>query len=181
MISVIVDAEGDARVEMATIGNEGLAGAECVLDVYHAAGTNVVQVAGAAMRVGVDQFLQLLNVNQSFAKLMHRYIYVVMSQIIQVGACNRLHAIEKRCARWLLMTHDRKRSDTFLLTQEYLAEMLNVRRATVNLAVGLIKARGYINYVRGQITILDRAGLESLSCPCYRLIRREYEALSLPN
>ena len=89
-----------------------------------------------------------------------------MHQIIQVGASNRLHAIEKRCARWLLMTHDRKRSDRFLLTQEYLSEMLGVRRATVNVAVGLIKARGYIKYVRGQITILDRAGLESLSCSC---------------
>jgi CRP-like cAMP-binding protein len=106
-------------------------------------------------------------------------MYALTHQIVQAGACNRLHTMEERCARWLLMMHDRtdKQNSTFPLTQEFLAEMLGVRRATVNLAIGILKNAGFIEYVRGQITIVDRVGLESASCACYDLIRKEYQTL----
>jgi CRP-like cAMP-binding protein len=104
---------------------------------------------------------------------MHHYIYALTRQVLQAGACNRLHTMEERCARWLLMMHDRTNADTFPLTQEFLSDMLGVRRATVNVALGILKSAGFIQYVRGQITVTDRAGLESASCPCYELIRRE--------
>ena len=111
---------------------------------------------------------------------MHRYMYALTHQIVQAGACNRLHTMEERCARWLLMMHDRTENNknSFPLTQEFLAEMLGVRRATVNLAIGILKNAGFIQYVRGQITIVDRAGLESASCPCYDLIRKEYQSVA---
>src|SRR5260370_38517800 len=93
-----------------------------------------------------------------------------MRQILIEAAVNRIHSMEKRCARWLLMTHDRARQDTFPLTQEFLSHMLGVRRATVNLAIGGLKKAGFIRYVRGKITMVDRPGLEAASCTCYQAI-----------
>ena len=103
-----------------------------------------------------------------------------MRQILQGAACNRLHSMEERCARWLLMTHDRAGGDTFPLTQEFLSHMLGVRRATVNVATGMLKKAGFIRYVRGKITVIDRHGLESASCECYQTIIRVYETLFPP-
>ena len=100
-----------------------------------------------------------------------------MRQILHGAACNRLHSMEERCARWLLMTHDRAGQDTFPLTQEFLSHMLGVRRATVNVATGMLKKAGFIRYVRGKITIIDRPGLESASCECYQAIIRVYDSL----
>jgi len=99
-----------------------------------------------------------------------------MRQVLQGAACNRLHSMEERCARWLLMTHDRAGEDTFPLTQEFLSNMLGVRRATVNVATGMLKKAGFIRYVRGNITVVDRTGLESASCECYQAIIRAYDA-----
>jgi CRP-like cAMP-binding protein len=179
VVSIVVSGGDKSPVEIATIGSEGAAGVVSVLNPTKAIGTTVVQVAGDAVRIGMEAFKEYMRENSAFDKLIHGYLFAFMHQIAQAGACHRLHGIEKRCARWLLMTHDRKGSDTFLLLQGYLAEMLGVRRASVSAAVAPLKAAGLITYVRGQITILDRAGLESVSCPCYRLIRREYEELTL--
>src|SRR5271163_1254765 len=93
------------------------------------------------------------------------------------AGCNRIHSMEERCARWLLMTGDRAGVDTFPLTQEFLAHMLGVRRATVNVATGMLKKAGFIRYVRGKLTITDRSGLESASCACYGEIVRVYDSL----
>ena len=108
---------------------------------------------------------------------MLRYLYALMWQMVYAGSCNRLHSMEERCARWLLQTHDRVANDSFPLTQEYLAQMLAVRRATVNVAIAMLKKAGFIEYVRGRITVTDRLGLESAACPCYLVIRKEYERL----
>ena len=96
---------------------------------------------------------------------------------MQSGACHRLHTVEERCARWLLLMRDGAGSDTFLLTQQFLSEMMCVRRASVNLAVGLFRRAGYIRYIRGKVTIVDLSGLESASCDCYKLVREEYDRL----
>jgi len=180
VVSVLVGGAADEpRVEMATIGNEGAAGVYAVLNDARSIGTNIVQVGGDALRVGVASFKERVRLDPGLHDLMHRYMYALTHQIVQAGACNRLHTMEERCARWLLMMHHRTENNhnTFPLTQEFLAEMLGVRRATVNLSIGILKNAGFIQYVRGQITIVDRAGLESASCPCYDLIRKEYEAL----
>jgi CRP-like cAMP-binding protein len=109
--------------------------------------------------------------------LVNQHLYALMRQILYGAACNRLHSMEERCARWLLMTHDRAAADTFPLTQEFLSHMLGVRRATVNVATGMLKKAGFIRYVRGRITVVDRPGLESASCNCYRAIVKAYDGL----
>jgi CRP-like cAMP-binding protein len=179
VVSLVVTAPQAPPVEMATIGNEGAVGVLSVLNPAKLLGTTIIQVAGDAERIDVAKFHTYAQPHSVFETLIRRYLYALMNQIVQAGACNQVHTIEQRCARWLLMTHDRKHHETFLLTQEYLAEMLGVRRATVNLALRSLKAVRLIQYVRGQITIVDRAGLEAVSCPCYGLIRREYEEVSL--
>jgi CRP-like cAMP-binding protein len=180
VVSVLVGGGADEpRVEMATIGNEGAVGVYAVLNDARSIGTNIVQVGGDALRVAVASFKDRVRHDPGLHDLMHQYMYALTHQIVQAGACNRLHTMEERCARWLLMMHDRTENEhsTFPLTQEFLAEMLGVRRATVNLAIGILKNAGFIQYVRGQITIVDRPGLELASCPCYDLIRKEYQTL----
>jgi CRP-like cAMP-binding protein len=164
---------------VATIGNEGAVGVYSLLGPSRALGTEIVQVGGEALRIGADQFKKDLRDRPGLNSLMHRYIYALTRQIVQSGACNRLHTMEQRCARWLLMTHDRCGDRSFSLTQDFLSEMLGVRRATVNLAIGALKKAGFIRYVRGEITVVDRAGLESATCRCYRLVADEYQRLGL--
>jgi CRP-like cAMP-binding protein len=179
MVSVLVGTSADAQVELATIGNEGLVGIPILLDVNRALGTHLVQVPGKALRVDAKVLRKESNARPAIRRLMERYIYALMCQIVYAGSCNRLHSMEERCARWLLLTHDRAGADTFPLTQDLLAEMLAVRRATVNLAIGILKKAGFIRYTRGRMTIIDRAGLESVACPCYEIIRQEYKRLGL--
>jgi CRP-like cAMP-binding protein len=108
-------------------------------------------------------------------QLLQRYTMTLFAQVAQSSACNRLHPIEQRCARWLLLTHDRVRSDRFPLTQEFLAQMLGVQRTSVNAVAQSLSAAGAIRYARGVITVLDRAKLEAASCECYAMIMREAE------
>lgn len=178
VVSLLEGAEEGTVVEMATIGNEGVVGAFCTLNPHKIMGKHLVQVAGDALRLDVRKFDEYMSKSAAFQALIHRYLFALTRQIIQAGACNQLHTTEERCARWLLMTHDRAGSDTFRLTQEFLAGMLGIRRATVNLAISTLKNAGFIRYVRGQITVIDRSGLESVSCPCYELIRREYSEIA---
>jgi CRP-like cAMP-binding protein len=109
------------------------------------------------------------------ARILHRYTQALMIQISQGTACNRVHSVEQRCARWLLMTHDRVNGNDFELTQEFLSQMLGVRRATVNEVATRLQEMSLISYSRGFIRILNRAGLEAASCHCYSVIRQEYE------
>jgi CRP-like cAMP-binding protein len=109
--------------------------------------------------------------------LLRRYTQALFNQVAWSAACTRAHSIEQRCARWLLTTHDRVGREHFLLTQEFLAQMLGVRRAGVNQAAGTLQKSGLIRYSRGRITVLDRGGLEAASCECYQIISREYERL----
>jgi CRP-like cAMP-binding protein len=110
-------------------------------------------------------------------RLIYEHLYALLRQILYSAACNRIHTMEERCARWLLMTHDRAGDDTFPLTQEFLSHMLGVRRGTVNVATGMLKKAGFIRYVRGKITVIDRSGLESASCTCYQAILKVYASL----
>jgi CRP-like cAMP-binding protein len=178
VISLLVQTGDGQRVEVATIGNEGATGVYSMLRGGRSVGENIVQSPGDALRLDIRKFNRYLASSTAFSVVMHRYLFALTRQVMQAGACNRVHTMEQRCSRWLLMMHDRADSHQFRLTQEFLSDMLGVRRATVNLAVGRLKKMGLIQYARGQITVVNRAGLEGAACPCYELIRREYRALA---
>ena len=177
MISLLVSADGQPKMEMATIGKEGVVGAEEIIQGQPAIGLHLVQIGGTAVRVKADAFRKLMGERPALQKVMLQHQHALMLQVLFGAACNRIHSMEERCARWLLMTHDRAGQDTFVLTQEFLSHMLGVRRATVNVATGMLKKAGFIRYTRGQVTVVDRAGLESAACECYRFITRIYDSL----
>jgi CRP-like cAMP-binding protein len=140
-------------------------------------GLNLVQIPGAAVRIDADAFQKLIDGRPLVQKVIDRHLFALMRQILYGAACNRLHSMEERCARWLLMTHDRASEDTFPLSQDHLSHMLGVRRASVNVAAGMLKKAGFIRYVRGKLTVVDRRGLESASCGCYQAIIGVYESV----
>lgn len=177
MVSLVVTNDGTPRMEMATVGNEGVAGASEVLQMQPAMGLNLIQIPGAAVRIKADAFRKIIGSRPLMQKAINQHLYALMRQILYGAACNRIHSMEERCARWLLMTHDRADGDTFPLTQEFLSHMLGVRRATVNVATGMLKKAGFIRYVRGKITVIDRAGLESAACDCYPAIIAVYDSV----
>jgi Crp-like helix-turn-helix protein len=169
----IVEAGNHTEVDLATVGNEGMLG----LNVVRAWGRTLVQVSGLAVRLPATVLLTHLERQPFFRTILAHYHDAFIRHIFQVGACNLLHTMEERCARWLLMTHDRVGRATFALTQQFLAQMLGVRRATVGLALGLLKRAGLIAYVRGRFQIRDRAGLEAVACPCYARITAAYQRM----
>lgn len=183
MISLLVAEKGHPQLELATIGREGVVGAAELTQKQRAIGLSLIQIPGAAVRIDAGAFGKLLSSLPMLQTLVDKHLYTLMRQIMYGALCNRLHSMEERCARWLLMTHDRAGSDTFPLTQELLSHMLGVRRATVNVATGMLKKAGFIRYVRGKLTVIDRPGLESASCDCYKATIRAYESLwpSPPN
>jgi CRP-like cAMP-binding protein len=176
MFSLLVTLRDKPEMEMATIGKEGLVGAWEVLQGQPSMGLNIIQIPGTAIRIPAASFREVVRNRPSIQRLMHQHLYALLRQILYGAGCNRKHSMEERCVRWLLMTHDRAGEDTFPLTQEFLSHMLGVRRATVNVATGMLRKAGFIQYVRGKVTVLDRAGLESASCDCYRAINRVYDS-----
>jgi CRP-like cAMP-binding protein len=176
MISLLVTSEGEPRIELATVGREGVVGAAELMQQQGAMGLNLIQIPGTAVRIPSSAFLAEISSRPGLSKVIQRHQYALLRQILYAAACNRIHSMEERCARWLLTTHDRAGQDTFPLTQEFLSTMLGVRRATVNVATGMLKKAGFIRYVRGYITVTDRDGLESSSCTCYRSINEAYES-----
>jgi Crp-like helix-turn-helix domain len=136
-----------------------------------------VQVAGDSFRLAAGPFRAEFERGEELSRLLLLYTEAAFNQVARSAACNRAHGIRERCARWLLATHDGVGEDRFELTQEFLAQMLGVRRAAVNVAAGVLQRAGFIAYARGRITIVDRAGLESAACECYGVIRGEYRRL----
>jgi CRP-like cAMP-binding protein len=177
MVSLLVTSNGKPQMEMAMIGNEGVVGASEILQLQGSMGLSLIQIGGTAVRVKAISFQKLIDSRPLMQKLVNQHLYALMRQILYGAAYNRIHSKEERCARWLLMTHDRAAQDTFPLTQQFLSHMLGVRRATVNVATGMLKKAGFIQYVRGKITVIDRSGLESASCQCYRDILRVYDSV----
>lgn len=180
MFSLLVTANAQPQMEMATIGKEGVVGAWEVFQGEGSMGLNLIQIPGIAIQIEATAFREVIGSRPAMQQLVHQHLYALLRQVLYGAGCNRLHSMEERCARWLLMTHDRAGQDTFPLTQEFLSHMLGVRRATVNVATGMLKKAGLIRYVRGEITVVDRRGLESTSCACYQAIMKVYAPL-LPN
>lgn len=177
MFSLLVTTEDEPKMEMATIGREGVVGASEALQTLGAMGLTIVQIPGSAVRIEAAAFRRWIAERLPVQQSIHQHTYALMRQILFGAACNRIHSMEERCARWLLMTHDRAGQNTFPLTQEFLSHMLGVRRATVNVATGMLKKAGFIEYVRGKVTVIDRPGLASASCACYRSIQDVYKNL----
>ena len=177
VISIVAtDAEGGA-VEVATVGREGMTGIALVLGSDSMSSDAMVQVSGSGSRMESSAFREAIEASPTLRQHMLRYVLAVFGQVSQNAACNQLHAINNRCARWLLTTHDRVNGDTYALTQEYLAMMLGVTRPSVSAAAGALQKAGLIRYSRGVITILDRGGLEDAACECYRIIEDEFARL----
>ncbi|HEX5843245.1 MAG TPA: Crp/Fnr family transcriptional regulator [Pseudomonas sp.] len=168
-------------LELGLIGNEGMLGATLVLGVNTAPNRAVVQGSGSALRISAKQLRLLLLECPRLLRALKRYLYVLTVQLAQNAACGHFHELEPRLARWLLMSHDRAHGNHFHLTHEFLANMLGVRRSGVTIAAGALQQRQLIHYNRGDITILDRPGLEVAACECYDALSADYRRqLPLP-
>jgi CRP-like cAMP-binding protein len=175
--SILINAGQGNEFEIAIIGNEGMLGSSVVLGVLRPVGRTLVQVHGMALKLSVEALRVHMEQQPMLWAVLTRYLDALLRQIAQACACNQLHSIEERCARWLLMTQDRVGGDTFVVTQQSLAEVMGVRRATVNHVLAGLRRAGLLAYVRGRMQILDRPGLEAISCLCYTLIGAEYQRL----
>ncbi|MDQ3947153.1 MAG: Crp/Fnr family transcriptional regulator [Actinomycetota bacterium] len=181
VVSLLTAMADGSTVEVATIGNEGIVGIPLVLGVQAMATRDYhqVQVGGSARAMDAATFLKAARRNP-LRNVVQRYTQALFTQITQQVACNAVHNVTERCARWMLLTHDRVGSDEFPMTQEFLATMLAVRRASVTVAAGTLQNAGLIRYSPGRVTIVDRKGLENAACECYGVIRGEFERLFPP-
>jgi CRP-like cAMP-binding protein len=168
----------DGSVEVGTIGLEGMVGIPVLLRASSEPTRALVQVEGEAYRITSAAFRAVVSESEHLECILLRYAMALFNQVAQSVACNRLHSLEERCARWLLITHDRVDGDVFKLTQEFLSYMLGVHRPAVTLAAGVLQTAGYIRYSRGTITVTDRAGLEEASCSCYQATQDDYALLA---
>lgn len=174
MLTVLADG---VAVEIATIGNEGMTDLSVFLGLEASDSRLLIQVPGTAMRMESDRFLKHVEQIPILRALLGYYAVSLFALVAQSAACNRMHPIVERCARWLLMTHDRVDADVFPMTHNFLAEMLGVRRPSVSVAAEALQAAGFITYHRGKVMVLDRPGLEAASCECYRHIRERFDRL----
>jgi CRP-like cAMP-binding protein len=165
-----------STVEVGAVGSEGLVGLSIFWGVQTSPYGAVVQIPGGALRLNADVLKRMLSELGSLHGILLRYTHAIVVQIAQTAACNCRHSTEERFARWLLVCHDRARSDDFPLTHEFIAEMLGVRRAGITESAVGFQKKGLIRYKRGHITIRDRSGLEKASCECYGVVRQELES-----
>jgi CRP-like cAMP-binding protein len=177
VVSVVVRLEDGRQVEASTIGNEGMVGMAALLNLELNPFTVIAQVPGTAYRIEAAAFARAVNSNPATGRLLRRYAAYRLAQASQTIACNAVHSVEERMCRWLLMAHDRAGREEFLLTHEFLAEMLGIRRQSVTVTAGIIQRAGLIHYRRGVMCIEDRTGLEEASCECYGISRDLYDGL----
>jgi len=173
-ISLVAAIAGEPGIEVGMVGREGMFGVQLALGVSAIPLHALVQGAGLARRIAAPRFRRELAASKALQQALNRYVYVLMAQLAMSSACTRFHNVEPRLARWLLMTQDRAHGDNFHLTHEFLAHMLGVRRVGITGAASDLQRRGLIRYHRGDITVLDRAGLEAAACACYAADCRAY-------
>jgi CRP-like cAMP-binding protein len=176
IVSLLYATNSHASLEVGMIGNEGMTGVSVFMGVSQSRTRALVQGAGSGLRMESAALRKESDRLGSFHRLLHRYVHSLMTQMSLSSACNRFHSLEDRLARWLLMTHDRIGSDEFRLTQEFMSNMLGVRREGVNKVAGNLQKHSLISYTRGHVTVLDRPGLEKVSCECYGIMRQESDA-----
>ncbi len=174
-VALLTPVEGTTRLEVGLVGDEGMIGTPLVLGVAISPLQAIVQGAGQSMRMEAAAFRRELSASPALQKVMERYLFVRMTQLAQATACTRFHFVEARLARWFLLTQDRAHSNAFHVTHEFLARMLGVRRSGVTQAATALQARGFIRYSRGDVTVLDRAGLLAAACACYGIDGATYQ------
>jgi len=176
-VSLVALVDGSPGLEVGMVGREGMLGTQLALGVAAAPWRAVVQGEGTAWRIGAAAFRVELARSPALKRGLDRYIHVLMAQLATSAACLRFHQIGPRLARWLLMSQDRAHADRFRVTQEFLAYMLGVRRVGITAAAGALQREGLIEYHRGDLTVLDRPGLEGAACTCYATDRQTYADL----
>ncbi|MEH1954124.1 Crp/Fnr family transcriptional regulator [Nostoc sp.] len=176
-ISIVTTMEDGSTVEAGIVSNQGMVGIPVILGDKTTTTTALVQVSGAAMQMNADVLRAEFNRGGAIQTLLLSYVQALYSELTQGVACNRLHTLEERLARWLLTVSDRLESEDFPLTQEFLSQMLGVRRSGVTVAASTLSRAGMISYQRGHISILNRKDLEATSCECYRVIQNEFARL----
>ncbi len=173
IVSLVATMLNGSTVEVGLVGNEGMVGIPVFLGGNTTTTRSFVQVAGSGTRMESLRLLAEFNRGGALQKLLLRYMQALHTQVSQTAACNRIHPVEARLARWLLMVSDRMESDQFELTQEFIAQMLGTRRAGVTVAAGTLQQAGMLRYSRGRITILNREAMEATACECYRTTKDE--------
>jgi CRP-like cAMP-binding protein len=174
VVSLMAEMQNGATIEIATVGNEGAIGLAAYLGVAEAVALGIAQVSGEALRMSIEDVKRTAKSDEDFNIILKRYIHSLIMQIALSGGCNSLHSAEERYTRWLLMMHARSKVNVFAFTQEFLATMLGVSRARVNIITRGLEKAGLIKNNRNQITVLDWKGLEAASCDCYRAIQEEF-------
>jgi CRP-like cAMP-binding protein len=169
--------ENGTSAEIGVVGNEGVIGIALFMGGDTMPNRALVQSAGTAVRVKAQFLLDEFKRGGEFQRLLLRFTQALMTQISQTAVCNRLHPVELQLCRWLLLSHDRLKTDELVMTHDMIANMLGTRREGVTIAAGKLQDAGLINYYRGRITIIDRAGLEAAVCECYKVVRDEFDRL----
>src|SRR5579864_3949646 len=174
ILSVVARMKNGGMIEIGTIGREGTSAVPLVMGSETSANESFCQVPGKAWKMPAETFRSLLETSRLFREFLNRYLQAYVNMLGQLAACNRLHSVYERCARWLLMTGDRVGSNEFPLTHEFLAIMLGSRRSGVTVAAAILQKAGFIHYAHGIVTILDRTGLEATTCECYKITTEQF-------
>ncbi len=177
IISLLYIMQNGATAEIGIAGNNGLVGIALFMGGETTSNRAVVQSAGDAVRMRARDVQDAFSLGGVFQSVLLRYTQSLMTQISQTAVCNRLHSVEQQLCRWLLINHDQMQTDKLVMTHELIANMLGVRREGVSIAAHHLQEKGLIEYVRGTITILDRKGLETEVCECYKVVIDEYDRL----
>lgn len=177
IVSLLYTMENGTSAEMGLTGNDGVVGIALFMGGGTMPNRAVVQSAGEAIRMKAKLLQDEFARGGKFQQLMLRYTQALITQISQTAVCNRLHSVEQQLCRWLLLSHDRIKTDELIMTQELIADMLGVRREGVTVAAGRLQDSGAISYVRGRIKILDRQKLEATVCECYLVVKHEFDRL----
>jgi CRP-like cAMP-binding protein len=181
VVSLLYTMENGSTAEMGLAGNDGVVGVALFLGGDTTPNRAVVQIGGSAFRMKAKVLREEFARGGPFQRVLLRYTQTLITQISQTAVCNRLHPVEQRLCRWLLLCHDRVQSDELEMTQEFIANMLGGRRESVTVAAGHLQDAGWIHYARGHISILDRKGLEGAVCECYRIVKDEFDRLYGPS
>jgi CRP-like cAMP-binding protein len=182
MVSLVIVTKDGRSVEVGIVGREGCVGVTLAAGINRSPYRAMVQIPGDGVRLRADILLELLGSLPNLRLMLNRFAHIQGMQVAQLAACNRLHEIEQRLARWMLMCQDRVDSSLLPMTHEFFAQMLGAGRPSVTLAAGVLQRAGVIRYSRGKVTILDRKGLEEAACECYRVIQQfNGEAASDPS
>jgi CRP-like cAMP-binding protein len=175
MASVLTTMQDGASVEVGVVGKEGFLGFPPLIGIDSAPTNTISQIPGEALKIDAGVLKREFDRGGKLQVVLYRYLHAQVAQLSQIAACNRLHDVNERMARWLLMTHDRVGEDHLHLTHQFLSQMLGANRATVSLTAGIFQQAGLIRYSRGSVTVLDRSGLETAACECYGVMKTELD------